>query len=123
MKKGGFINTYTKGLLGIILALSAVMGASAQSLDFIAGSEKMEASSKEKEVTLSWHDEEKEKIHFEEISLDIEEVATVTFINKWGEVVAVLEGDKSVLDDIYRESISKSYFLSAYGVHEVYLLR
>ncbi|HSJ67484.1 MAG TPA: hypothetical protein VK921_07410 [Anditalea sp.] len=64
-----------------------------------------------------------EEISLEDIDIDIEVVASVTFINKYGEIVAVLEGDKSVLEDIYRDKISNSYFLSSYGIHDVYLIK
>jgi len=65
----------------------------------------------------------KEELIIGEIDIEIEEIASVTFINKLGEIVAVLEGDKSVLEEIYRDKISKSYFMSSYGIHDVYLIK
>jgi len=123
MKTIAFNKMWASALLGIIVALSGVMSVSAQGLGLVASSKKVEMFSTVELVSTSWHDEEKDELHFEEITIDIEEVPTVTFINKMGEVVAVLKGDKSVLDEIYKDRMSKSYFLSSFGVHEVYLLR
>jgi hypothetical protein len=35
----------------------------------------------------------------------------------------VLQGDKSVLEDIYTDEFSRSYFLTSSGVHEFYLIK
>ncbi|WP_143961090.1 hypothetical protein [Litoribacter populi] len=69
-------------------------------------------------------EEKKDELIVDEIVLDLpEEMSSVTFINKEGEMVAVLHGDKSVLEDIYTDRFSKSYFLSSSGNHEVYLIK
>jgi len=61
---------------------------------------------------------------FEEVDLNLPaEIPSVTFINKEGEVVAVLHGDKAVLEETYTNQFSRSYFLSASGLHEVYLIK
>ena len=122
MKTRVFSKKYAVALLGIVFALSGLINASAQGLGLLSRSGE-EFSSKVDIASHIYHDNEKEVLDLEEINIVIEEVATVTFINKMGEVVAVLKGDKSVLDDIYQDSISKSYLLSSYGVHEVYLAR
>ncbi|HSJ67773.1 MAG TPA: hypothetical protein VK921_08865 [Anditalea sp.] len=122
MKTRVFSKKYAVALLGIVFALSGLINASAQGLGLLSRSGE-EFSSKVGIASHIYHDNEKEVLDLEEINIVIEEVATVTFINKMGEVVAVLKGDKSVLDDIYQDSISKSYLLSSYGVHEVYLAR
>lgn len=120
MKTDVLNRKFVAALLGIGLAFSMEVNANSRDLDFSAAGENERFMSASPAL---YNDEEKEKINFKEISLDIEEVATVTFINKMGEVVAVLRGDKSVLKDKYRDNVSRSYFLSAYGIHEVYLLR
>jgi len=106
-------------LVGLMLALTIVWSANAnaQGTGFLAvkwgvceilGSESNDAN---------------EELSIDNISIDIEEIASVTFINKYGEVVAILEGDKSVLEDIYRDKFSKSYYMSSYGIHDVYLIK
>lgn len=114
MKTDVFNRKFVAALLGLGLGFSVMVNANAQDLGFLANG---------KIDSALYNEKESEKIIFEDIFLDIEEVATVTFINKNGEVVAVLRGDKSVLKEKYMNHISKSYFLSAFGIHEVYLLR
>jgi len=121
MKKAIFYKRCAAALLGLSIVFSAAERAAAQSLGFLAG--ELKEKFEPEPSSVAWNDEEKEEIKFEDITLDIEEEATVTFINKTGEVVAVLRGDKSVLNEIYQSRFSKSYFLSAYGIHTVYLLR
>jgi hypothetical protein len=115
-----FFNKFVLAFFGLaVLAVSGV-GANAQDRSILAGSVAGISS-------FSWSDELKDEPPLEEmafdIDIDIEEVATVTFINKMGEVVAVLKGDKAVLEEFYKDRVANSYFLSSYGVHEVYLIR
>ncbi len=74
----------------------------------------------------SWHDEHNDEPPVEEMAFDIEieieEEATVTFINKTGEVEAVLKGNRTVLDKFNLERLDKSYLLGSYGIHQVYPL-
>jgi len=106
-------------LVGLMLALTIVWSANAnaQGADFLAAKQEMSVS------VASESSDSKEDLSLEDFTIEVEEIASVTFINKYGEVVAVLEGDKSVLEDIYRDKISKSYFMSSYGVHDVYLIK
>lgn len=113
----------SSALFTFVLALFGVMSAQAQGHGFIASSKQGTFSSNMELVSSISNDEDKEELSFKDFTIEIEEVATVTFINKMGEVVAVLKGDKKVLDNFYQERIAKSYFLSSYGIHEVYLLR
>jgi len=122
--KTGILNLkFTSALVGLVLMLSSVVSANAQNQDFLTLDLNFEHTSKVKGMVPGWNDEEKEELQLIDVSIDIEEVATVTFINKWGEVVAVLTGDKSVLNDIYQDRMSKGDFLSSFGIHEVYLVR
>lgn len=120
MKMYVFNRKFIAALLGVGLAFSVSVDAKTQGLEYLSYGE----YERVKEASPAFYnDEEKEQVIFEDISIEIEEEATVTFINKMGEVVAVLRGDKSVLNEKYLDNLSKSYFLSAYGIHEVYLLR
>ena len=108
-------------LLGVILALTIVMSANAQ-----GGMMAYKNSNGKVSMTIQHNEKSenvKEEVNFEELVIEIEELATVTFINKEGEVVAVLKGDKSVLEEIYRDKISKSYYMSSFGIHDVYLIK
>ena len=108
-------------LLGVMLALTIVMSANAQGGMMadknFSGAAAMTMQADEASENVS------EILNFEEFVVEIEELATVTFINKEGEVVAVLTGDKSVLAEIYKDKMSKSYYMSSYGIHDVYLIK
>ena len=108
-------------LLGVILALTIGFSANAQGGMMadrnLGGAAAMTIQSDDESANV------REEMNFEELVIEIQEIATVTFINKEGEVVAVLEGDKSVLEDIYQDKISKSYYMSSYGIHDVYLIK
>ncbi|MGY6745031.1 MAG: hypothetical protein ACXIUQ_20030 [Cecembia sp.] len=57
--------------------------------------------------------------------IDMEEVnqqPTITFINKYGEIVAEFYGDKTTLKNKFKESLEKGKFITAFGNHEFYLL-
>jgi hypothetical protein len=116
MKKSLF-NKFALALFG--LTILAVSGLSANAQDLTGSVEGISSS--------QWHDELKNKHPFEGVAIDIdieiEEEATVTFINKMGEVVAVLSGDKVVLEEFYQDTVANSYFMSSYGDHEVYLIK
>lgn len=116
MKSSIFNQKNVCALLGVILALTIVMSASAQG-GMMPNRNISSLISDLNESTVQ------EELVFEEVVIDIQEIASVTFINKEGMVVAILEGDKSVLEDIYRDKISKSYYMSSYGIHEVYLIK
>jgi hypothetical protein len=119
MKTVVFNSKYVAALVGVGFALLA-LNAEARGFEFLnsGDKERVEAIS-----AALYHDEEKEQIKFEEITIEVEEVATVSFINKKGEVVAIMKGEPSVLDDIYQARISRSYLLTTYGIHKVYLYR
>jgi len=107
--------------VGLILALTIVWSANAnaQGTGYLAVNKGLCEMVKEGLVS----NDGKEELVVGDLEIQIEEIATVTFINKMGEIVAVLEGDKSVLEEIYRDKISKSYFMSSYGIHDVYLIK
>ena len=107
--------------IGLVLALTIVWSANAnaQGAGFLAANQGIYEMVKDGLAS----NEVKEELTISDFEIEIEEIATVTFINKMGEVVAVLEGDKSVLEEIYRDKISKSYFMSSYGIHDVYLIK
>ena len=115
-----FFNKFAVALLG--LAVWAVSGVNAHAQD-----RGIMASSVAGIPSSLWSDDPIEEHSLEELTINIdiemEEVPTVTFINKTGEVVAVLKGDKAVLEGFYKDRVANSYFLSSYGVHEVYLIR
>jgi hypothetical protein len=116
MKKSIFNRMNVGAILGIIMALTIVMSADAQGPDRVVaeGSESNEEAYKDV----------KDELIVEDLKLDLEEeIPSVTFINKDGEVVAFLQGDKAVLEDIYTDRFSRSYFLTSSGVHEFYLIK
>ncbi|MGY6745032.1 MAG: hypothetical protein ACXIUQ_20035 [Cecembia sp.] len=60
-----------------------------------------------------------------EIVLEIQEIEqspTVTLINKYGEVVAQLYGNKSVLETKFAETLEKATFILKHGDHHFYLI-
>jgi len=119
MKKAIFNQRIVRTLVGVVLAMNMVWGANAQEVRSLAakhGGHQLHPSFPKTDH------KDKEELMAEPLNV-IEEVPTVSFINKNGEVVAVLYGAKSVLKEIYKEDLSKSYFLSAYGNHEVYLIK
>jgi hypothetical protein len=62
----------------------------------------------------------------QELELDfsgLKEIPTITFINKYGEVVAEFYGDKEDIKKKFRESFDNGSFLTASGIHEFYLVR
>jgi len=113
-----FFNKFAWALFGLALWTVSGVNANAQDRGIMASSLAGIPSS-------TWSDDPIEEHSLEEFNIDIEmeDVPTVTFINKTGEVVAVLKGDKAVLEGFYKERVANSYFLSSYGVHEVYLIR
>lgn len=120
MKKSVFKRQIVRTLIGVVLAVSTVWGANAQGLRLLAAKPVLENHLSTHSTTVK--DEVKEELVIEVVDI-LPEVPTVSFINKSGEVVAILYGDKSVLKEMYKDNLSKSYFLSAYGNHEVYLIK
>ncbi|MFD2199942.1 hypothetical protein [Shivajiella indica] len=53
---------------------------------------------------------------------DIKTEPTITFINKYGEVVAEFYGEKSELEKKFKETFERSSILTKYGKHEFYLI-
>jgi|GEM_PF-2363861 DNA-binding LytR/AlgR family response regulator len=53
---------------------------------------------------------------------DIKTEPTITFINKYGEVVAEFYGEKSELEKKFKETFEKGKLLTSYGKHEFYLI-
>lgn len=54
---------------------------------------------------------------------DLKEVPTITFIDKYSEVVAEFYGDKEEIKKKFKESFEKGAFVTASGEHEFYLVR
>jgi len=54
--------------------------------------------------------------------IDIKTEPTITFINKYGEVVAEFYGEKSELEKKFKETFEKGKLLTSYGKHEFYLI-
>ena len=64
-----------------------------------------------------------ESIQMEELDLTtIKEIPTITFINKYGEIVAEFYGEKAELEKKFKETFKKSQFVTASGKHEFYLI-
>jgi hypothetical protein len=120
MKKLIFNRRMAIAILGIVFASYFNWNAHAQQLSLLAARQGVEGHFTV--YSKNENRESKEELTIEQLEIEIEEIPTVTFINKKGEVVAVLYGDKNVLKDIYMDNLSKSYFLSAYGKHEIYLI-
>lgn len=102
--------------LGLIMALTILWSANAEAkVDTINEVIPMEL----KEI----HEVSEEAILFFEIDMEeVKEQPTITFINKYGEIVAEFYGDKSTLKNKFKESIEKGKFITAFGKHEFYLM-
>jgi len=106
--------------LGVILALTIGWGANAQGADRSLaewkGIQKIELIEKDTEA--------KDEAVYTELDLDLaEELPSVTFIDKEGNVVAVLIGNKGVLQSIYADKFANSYYLTTSGIHEFFLIK
>lgn len=120
MKKLIFNRKWAIALLGVVLASNITWNANAQQLSLLVAKQGVEDQFTD--FSKNENSEPKEELVIERLEIEIEEIPTVTFINKTGEVVAVLFGDKNVLKEVYRDNLHKSYFLSSYGKHEIYLI-
>lgn len=66
---------------------------------------------------------EEEKIPVFELELtEINAEPTITFINKYGEIVAEFYGEKSELEKKFKGTFEKAKILTNYGKHEFYLV-
>ncbi|WP_373496660.1 hypothetical protein [Aquiflexum sp.] len=75
------------------------------------------------EIELGYGSVQEEAIQMEKIDLsDIREIPTITFINKYGDIVAEFYGEKSELEKKFKETFKKGQFVTAYGKHEFYLI-
>ena len=107
-------------LLGVVLVFSIAWNANAQQLSLLAAKQGLEEQlivTSKKEIVKA-----NEELLMDSLEIEIEEIPTVTLINKFGEVVAVLYGEKNALKELLKDKLSKSYFVSSYGKHEIYLI-
>jgi hypothetical protein len=66
---------------------------------------------------------QEEKMPVFELELtEINSEPTITFINKYGEIVAEFYGEKSELEKKFKETFEKGKILTKYGKHEFYLI-
>lgn len=104
-------------ILGLVMALTILWSAKAEAkvdqsnevipMEIYAGSEVVQ----------------EEAIQMEKLDFpNIKEVPTITFINKYGEVVAEFFGEKSELEKKFKETFKKGQFVTASGKHEFYLI-
>lgn len=103
--------------LGIIMALTILWSASAEA--------KVEKINEVIPMELNYSNENEVAEVLPAFELDLEGIKmipTVTFINKYGEIVAELYGDKNELKKRFKDSFEKGEFITAFGSHEFYLL-
>ncbi len=103
--------------LGLIMALTIVFSASSNAAPYFYNASAMEL----KEGTDAVKDE---IILPMEIDLSkIMAVPSITFINKYAEVVAEFYGDKSEISKKFEDLMKKGEFITASGNQEFYLTR
>ena len=103
--------------LGLVMALTILWSAKAEAkVDQINEVSPMEFNLGSEVV-------KEEFIQMEKFNLtDIKEIPTITFINKYGEIVAEFYGEKSELEKKFNETFKKGQFVTASGKHEFYLI-
>jgi hypothetical protein len=75
------------------------------------------------EIFMGLESVQEEAIQMEKLVLsDIKEIPTITFINKYGEIVAEFYGEKSELEKKFKETFNRGKFVTASGKHEFYLI-
>jgi hypothetical protein len=104
--------------LGLVMALTILWSAKAEA--------KVDTTINEvipMEINMGLETVQEEAIQMEKLDLtDIKEIPTITFINKYGEIVAEFYGDKSELEKKFKETFKKGQFVTASGKHEFYLI-
>lgn len=103
--------------LGLIMALTILWSAKAEAnVDTVNEVIPMELN-EGKETT-------QEEI-LPQVEIDFSKVKTeptITFINKYGEVIAEFYGEKSELESRFKDFFEKGEFVTASGKHEFYLI-
>ncbi|EOZ96661.1 hypothetical protein A33Q_2431 [Indibacter alkaliphilus LW1] len=103
-------------LLGLMMAMTILWSASAEAKDQSFGEV---ATVKGVNDTI----EAKEAFQVLEVDLkDLKVQPTLTFINKYGEVVAEFYGEKSEIEGKFKELVKKGSLLVASGKQEIYLI-
>jgi hypothetical protein len=103
-------------LLGLMMAMTILWSASAEAKDQSFGEV---ATVKVVNDTI----EAKEAFQVLEVVLkDLKVQPTLTFINKYGEVVAEFYGEKSEIEGKFKELVKKGSLLVASGKQEIYLI-
>ncbi|WP_143962844.1 hypothetical protein [Litoribacter populi] len=119
MKKSIFNQKNICALLGVVMALMIVWSANAQGADL-----RVAEYGVSEEGPRYLKKDLRDELIVEDLELELEEeMPSVTFINKDGEIMAVLYGNKSVLEETYKDKFSKSYHLTTSGIHEFYLIK
>lgn len=105
--------------LGLLMALTILWSASAEAkvttFDVVTTSM----------VVNDTGNDTKEKVETVEIDLkdiNIKALPTLTFINKYGEIVAEFYGDKSEIEGKFKELLKNGSFMMSSGKHEFYLV-
>jgi hypothetical protein len=103
--------------LGLVMALTILWSAKAEAkVDQINGLIPME-------IYMGSEVVQEESIQMEKLEFpNIKEIPTITFINKYGEIVAEFFGEKSELEKKFKETFKKGQFVTASGKHEFYLI-
>lgn len=103
--------------LGLVMALTILWTAKAEAkVDQINEVIPME-------IEMGLESVQEEAFNIEKLDLsDIKEIPTITFINKYGEIVAEFYGEKSELEKKFKETFKKGQFVTASGKHEFYLI-
>lgn len=115
MKKSILTQKNVCAFLGLIMALTIVFSASAQENKVLG--EQMTA------IVINENLQDKDTIPMT-VDLELPELKAepiITFINKYGEVIAEFYGEKSDLESKFSELFKKCKFLTASGNHEFYL--
>jgi hypothetical protein len=104
--------------LGLLMALTILWSASAEA--------KVDTTINEvipMEIKMGLGSVQEEAINMGNLDFsDIKEIPTITFINKYGDIVAEFYGEKSELEKKFKETFKRGQFVTASGKHEFYLI-
>lgn len=105
--------------LGLLMALTILWLASAEAK---VNTFDVVTSNMEVNDTLSDTKEIAQALEIDLKDINVKALPTITFINKYGEVVAEFYGEKSEIEGKFKELLKNGIFMMATGKHEFYLI-
>ncbi|MBW3469190.1 hypothetical protein [Arthrospiribacter ruber] len=106
-------------LLGLLMAITILWSASAEAKvdTFDAVTAKVVVND-----SLGESSETMKNLEVDLKDIQIKALPTITFINKYGEVVAEFYGEKSEIEGKFKELLRNGTFMMSSGKHEFYLI-